>query len=160
MIGDPRGDATSLNGLNNLGNGYKPAGEDADNYIAPIIKIASSYGKTVVLNYENAQKRCAAYQENGYPAGRWRLPTKAEINFLMNLSDLNKIPTLFNPQTSFYWAAGHLGFNGDDFTDYTNRTTATGYTRCVYDVWYWGDGQHQLTSWNGYKTDYDSTYDE
>ena len=77
MIGDPRGDATSLNGLNNLGNGYKPAGEDADNYIAPIIKIASSYGKTVVLNYENAQKRCAAYQENGYPAGRWRLPTKA-----------------------------------------------------------------------------------
>lgn len=160
MIGDPRGDATSLNGLNNLGDDYKPAGEDSDNYIAPIIKIASSYGKTVVLNYENAQKRCAAYQENGYPAGRWRLPTKAEINFLMNLSDLNKIPTLFNPQTSFYWAAGHLGFNGDDFTDYTNNTRATGYTRCVYDVWYWGDGQHQLTSWNGYKTDYDSTYDE
>lgn len=180
VIADPRGSATSLSNINGLSD-YRPAAEDTQNAIAPIIKIASSYGKTAPLTYENAVKHCAVYQENGYPAGRWRLPTKSEINFLVNLSENNKIPSLFSPSASnLYWAAGQLGYGANGFVDlssatyqstnitgggtgavaYVGSTRYAVYTRCVYDVWYWGDGQHQMTSWNGYKTDYDSTYDE
>ena len=172
QIADPRGPASTPSGLNNITN-YRPAAENTQDCIAPVIKVASSYGKTSSTRYEKAVLRCAAYQENGYPAGRWRLPTKAEINFLVNLSQIGKIPSLFDPTaTDLYWAAGKLGYGSSGFIDlndatannnattYTkNNTTYEVWTRCVYDVWYWGNGQHQMTTWSGYKTDYDNNYD-
>ena len=186
VIGDPRiGTTTAVTGLNGLSN-YKPAADDTQNVIAPVFKIASSYGKTTTLWYENSKTRCAAYQENGYPAGRWRLPTVAEIQFLVSLSDNNKIPSLFSANRSYfnnqynisyYWAGGNYGYGPYEALDFTGRTTTTSYngysynfsythngqttnyhcvyTRCVYDVWYWGeepDSDH-LTSWGGYQTD-------
>ena len=39
------------------------------------------------MSFAQAEKRCAAYQENGYPAGRWRVPTEAEIWFMANRSN-------------------------------------------------------------------------
>ena len=171
VIGDPRSTtASNLNsGINGLNN-YKPTAENTQNVIAPVFKIASSYGKTQNMTYEGAQKRCAAYQENGYPAGRWRLPTKAEIEYLMTLSDKEKIPTLFDPEaTAGYWAGGKLFMvknnNGLQFVDANGTTpnnksysiggtTYNVWARCVYDVWYWGDEKDNdhMTTWGGYQT--------
>ena len=168
-IGDPRS-ATSTNlgsGITGLNN-YKPTADDTQDIIAPVFKIASSYGKTSYLTYEGAQKRCAAYQENGYPAGRWRLPTAAEINYIMTLSEQGKIPSLFNPEeddTDGYWAGGYKIRAYSGFKDATGITPSNRqynidgvsgfvvYARCVYDVWFWSDTQDtaHLTSWGGWK---------
>lgn len=67
-----------------------------ENFIAPRLRVASSYGSVAgQLTRVEARRRCATYQEAGYPAGRWRLPTKAEITFISNLSRMGRIPTLF-----------------------------------------------------------------
>lgn len=169
-IGDPRSATpSSLNsGITELDN-YKPAADNTQDIIAPVFRIASSYGKTQQMTYEGAQKRCAAYQENGYPAGRWRLPTQAEIEYLMTLSNMNKIPTLFDPEpTAGYWAggkifmiknnAGNLEFVNANGATPNNKQYSIGGTnyyvwaRCVYDEWYWGSAQVEpLTTWGGYK---------
>ncbi len=169
-IGDPRSPTPSnLNsGITQLDN-YRPTADDTQDIIAPVFRIASSYGRTNKMTYEGAQKRCAAYQENGYPAGRWRLPTKAEIEYLMTLSEKNKIPKLFDPEDwAGYWAGGKIFMILDgtlQFID-ANGVTPTSnnyyyniggknyqvWARCVYDEWYWGSEQVEpLTSWGGYK---------
>ncbi len=177
-IGDPRVQ-TGISGtapgsliyrLDGLSN-YKPSADNTTDIIAPVFRIASSYGKTQPMTYEGAVKRCAAYQENGYPAGRWRLPTRAEIEYIMTLSDKGKIPELFSPSgTAGYWAGGRLflaktGNNlvfrdANGVTPNNNRqysiggTTYSVYTRCVYDEWYWGDGKiGTADQWYGYNTD-------
>ncbi len=202
---------------------YVPAGDNTQNVIAPAFKIASSYGKTTLMNYTYAKERCAAYQENGYPAGRWRLPTAAEIDFVISLSENNHIPTLFGTGPEYdgssfdhyaaYWAGGGWAYcgkesviNGEKILDFSSDgtktsdsgtsytvTTPTGtgttyyatysgtqyshfvYTRCVYDIWYWGDApltnsgasatavtdangnvtdyNYEATQWLGYKMD-------
>lgn len=88
--------------------------------------------------FEMSQKRCASYQEGGYPAGRWRLPTMAEIAFIIRLQDEEVIPTMFNASTGNYWMAnGYLFDVGKVDTNPANNTTAG--VRCIYDAWYWGD---------------------
>ena len=48
--------------------------------------------------------RCAAYQEDGYPAGRWRLATYAELEFIAMLCAKDALPySLFG--ASDYWSA-------------------------------------------------------
>ena len=116
---------------------YRPTRTDAANVMAPIFKIASSYARTNSITFENAQKRCASYQENGYPAGRWRIPTAAEMEFITSLWGVGAIPSIFN---SAYWVADGRQYDyagGNGFTTSTSSTTV----RCVYDVWYWGDTQ-------------------
>ncbi len=186
VLGDPRGPATDeyssvLNG-GDTGDpltGYRPAAENTQNVISPKFISASSYGKTLPVTYEGAKKRCAAYQEYGYPAGRWRLPTEAEILFLQKLNTDNKIPSLFNPSTTNgYWAAGALlyvkdGSGNDIFVDLSGVTantnsigytvganTYTSYVRCVYDTWYWGENHSDDTNskWLGYKTSLSDTF--
>ncbi len=116
--------------------------------IAPYILISSSHLGQLSLNsetnnwgvtYEQAKRRCATYQEGGYPAGRWRLPTEAEIMFIVERQRNNDINTLFNDSsTSYYWAAsGYYYCNGNLYQS-TNSARA-GAARCVYDAWYWGD---------------------
>ena len=188
---------------NTVSSKYDPAGDDTQNVIAPAFKIASSYGKTTLMTYEHAKERCAAYQENGYPAGRWRLPTSAEIDFVISLSENEHIPTLFgcgrnnNEYGQFdhyaaYWSGGGWAYCGKDSiigglkqidlsssgskttngTNYTvsvptgNNTNYTVrynnknythyvYTRCVYDVWYWGEEQDSahMDTWGGFQMD-------
>ncbi len=176
VLGDPRADATDeysslLNGGNTANplTNYRPTDPDKQNVISPKFISASSYGKTYAVSYEGARKRCAAYQEHGYPAGRWRLPTKAEILFLQKLNTDNKIPKLYGTsQTAGYWAAGHLMFIQDnsgndtfetiDDADASGGTNAitynghSGYVRCVYDTWYWGEAPVSGTGWLGYQT--------
>lgn len=113
------------------------------NFIAPQFRIASQFGVTYTLNQlAKAQRRCASYQENGRPAGRWRLPTIAEIKFMANLSANGFIPYLFGESTATdvrYWcASGAISVNNR--TQKVSETTSTeNHVRCVYDEWYWGN---------------------
>ena len=78
-----RARALYRNGTNNRLRYYHPTDENnarTENMISPEFMIASSYGVcTTGISKEDARKRCASYQEDGYPAGRWRVPTAAEV---------------------------------------------------------------------------------
>lgn len=158
IIGDPRNPTpTKLSSLEKYGTTsqkglqsyLKTRGEtgterEYDRMIAPVFKIASSWGvvTTGSINYVQAQKRCASYQENGYPAGRWRIPTEGEIEFIVSLSNMGYIPKLFGgdyyASSKRYYIGGDEGtegkFGGTAGSNNGNRSV-----RCVYDVWYWGD---------------------
>lgn len=99
----PQGASLGTTGQRRLQH-YYPADETESgvNKIAPKFRIASSYGYIKAndgnfLTYREAQKRCASYQEDGLPAGRWRIPTKAEMEFMITLSNIEVIPSLFTP---------------------------------------------------------------
>lgn len=134
---------------------YHPTDEtDAltKNMISPEFMVASSYGVcTTGRTRVEARRRCASYQEDGYPAGRWRLPTKAEIEYIVRLSSWGIIPYLFGnndintDSPSPYWSAnGLVSVNNysqlsedQHVTDGGDESRAS--VRCVYDLWYWTD---------------------
>lgn len=121
--------------------------QSTKNMISPQFMIASSYGKTESQNKANARNRCATYQEDGYPAGRWRIPTEAEIQYIVQLSAWGVIPCLFGyenqNQTATYWSAnGAVAVNDYAGTakPVDNVNVSSSYSvRCVYDTWYWTD---------------------
>ena len=134
---------------------YPASSENTEDMIAPKIRVASSYGVCSVgdggLNGEDsALLRCATYQEDGIPAGRWRLPTLAEVEFICTLSSLGRIPYLFGyNRESQYWGynAYYHTANGtirvensrqavEEYSDAPINETSV---RCVYDEWFWGD---------------------
>lgn len=140
--------------------------EENTNTIAPKFRICSSYGGTSpYLTREMARRRAAAYQELGYAAGRWRLPTFGEVKFVMDLAQQYKIPRLFGRDTGawYYWCAqgavlvprrgdtttvprivANPAQNGTPSGGSSAVTPFTGnnyrdHARFVYDEWYWGD---------------------
>lgn len=139
-IGDPRTSEpvtlsymTQKDASNNSLDNYHPTDNNAMDVIAPSFIISSSWSITSSMrsnNFQNALRRCASYQENGYPAGRWRLPTRAEIEFVMSLSNKGYIPALFDG-TYFDGAGNGYTSSGDSKDQYG--------VRCVYDLWFWGD---------------------
>ena len=141
---------------NTVSTKYKAASQNAGNIIAPAFKIASSYGKTTRMSSERAKERCASYQENGYPAGRWRLPTSAEVLFVRNLSRYQHIPTLFQTNVNDgYWTADGYIYSATEYGDITTSTADTRSVRCVYDIWYWGEEPYtaNATTWLGFQMD-------
>ena len=141
-IGDPRSETyyqfrSELNATQ-----YKATREDAENIISPIYKIASSWGQTSTISENQALKRCASYQEAGYPAGRWRIPTKAEVEYIINLSEDGKIPRLFNVNGNYWTSTGVYNTS----SGMTERNSA--FVRCVYDVWYWGNQTIETDEYN------------
>lgn len=107
------------------------------NMLAPKFRIASSHGVTQKVSHTDARNRAATYQEDGYPAGRWRVPTMAEVQFIINLSADGKIPTLFNNGSAYWCANGQVTpLTGGGFTPNVG-TSGTYAVRCVYDDWYW-----------------------
>jgi hypothetical protein len=106
--------------------------------IAPQFFISSGWNSSISVSFEVAQKRAATYQEAGYSAGRWRLPTEAEIMFITARQREGVIPVLFAmDNSSYYWASsGRLYRNGQFYNASQNRNQ--GYMRFVYDTWYWG----------------------
>ena len=129
---------------------YNPTRTDneSENIIAPKFRMGSSYSK---LLYEIALpphrdmfKRCATYQEQGYPAGRWRLPTVAELKFVQQLSIEKKIPHLFQGNNQYCAATGVYKYVFDENNPNIPGTieklnTNVGVVRPFYDDWYWGD---------------------
>ena len=105
--------------------------------IAPSFKVSSAWGQCSQdgVTFSNAQKRAATYQENGYAAGRWRLPTEAEIMFVAYMQSQGNIPTLFIDGAN-YWASSGRYYNSGNFYDAGSNVQC--YVRTVYDTWYWG----------------------
>lgn len=106
--------------------------------IAPKLKVASSYGVCGQITYKEAQRRCASYQEMDCPAGRWRIPTIAEMEFIINLSNEKKIPALYtNTRDVYYWSAQGRVISNDINENPTPDMDGSAAVRCVYDEWYW-----------------------
>ena len=154
VLGDSRvstgGTLSNIDGLTK----YRASRTDVNSIVSPGFMIASSYGKTLPLaDINRAKERCASYQENGYPAGRWRVPTEGEIEFLVQLSNNKFIPSLFEGR---YWAASGRYFSSTN-NSFGNYTGGYGINapavRCVYDVWYWGEEPYQkdATTWLGFQ---------
>lgn len=141
---------------------YYPADDSelAKSKIAPKFRIASSYGRTDPLSFDNARKRCASYQEDGIPAGRWRIPTKAEIEYIIKLSTIEVIPSLFEEErVGSYSEGAYFSADGGVVYPWTNGTVGyktktevqngsegarvTNWVRCVYDEWYWGESKSE-----------------
>ena len=127
--------------------GYRGAitGDVSEHLIAPQMLFSSSYisnGENNVNTYNyltNGKYRCAGYQENGYPAGRWRLPTPAEILYVGRLGAEGKVEGIFVNNVVYLSSNGgyrYLESNGGSVTK-EGDTSAT--LRCVYDLWYWKD---------------------
>lgn len=148
-IGDPRSE--SHYDFNNRldATEYRETRADAEDVIAPAYKVASSWGKTTSLGYDAARKRCASYQEAGYPAGRWRIPTKAEVEYIVSLSEAQKIPRLFGERgdDTDYWVSSGV-YNTDNGYDSGTSDRYNVYVRCVYDVWYWGNQTIETDEYN------------
>lgn len=145
--------APSIQGTDRRLTYYYPVDRNASNIIAPKFRVASSRGTTQPVTYANAFRRCASYQEYGYPAGRWRVPTAAEIQYITKLSTDGMIERLFgtsnNNETSDYWCNdGYITvYDGTNAASKTPPVLHPGVTsknsntwvRCVYDDWYWDD---------------------
>ena len=120
---------------------YYPTEKSArtENMVAPSYRISSKFsgiefGK---LDKKYAEYRCAAFQEDGFPAGRWRLPTKAEVNFIGQLSAKGFIEFLFNNGDTYWSANGPIRINGGSVVDVDETSETVALLRCVYDSWYW-----------------------
>lgn len=122
---------------------YYPGSELAEkaNVVGPKVTIASYHAYNAhELTKAEARKRCAAYQQYGYPAGRWRLPTKGEVEIFRYLEKKNIIKDPYGG-TPFWCTQGST--NGSVQNDGTvdvntgRSDTYTCYSRCVYDTWYW-----------------------
>lgn len=119
---------------------YYSTRTDVSNFIAPKFRIASSRGKcSGDMDYNDAKKRCAAYQEYGYPAGRWRIPSEAELEYIAKLSSKGKIPHLFSDSKNYWTATGKSTYHNNGTIDNTSSIKGNAYVRCVYDEWYWTD---------------------
>ena len=121
---------------------YRPTddSERTRNMLAPGYRISTKLGGTEFgnLTREQAMWRCAGYQEDGFPGGRWRIPTMSEIKFIAQLSAKGVFESMFK---GVYWSAnGAVNVNKDAGT-VTTSTNTTALLRCVYDAWYWGDEQ-------------------
>ena len=154
-IGDPRVKASSvysnfsLNGYytSRYGRGNWSSPGDilictqiaADqNFIAPRFLVSSALNANEQISFEDAVKRGATYQEAGYPAGRWRLPTEAEMAFIVARQKDRIIPVLY-ATNSVYWAGSgrQLSISGNSLSFETGSGDHS--MRFVYDLWYWGD---------------------
>ena len=85
---------------------------------------------------EQALYRCATYQEDGFPAGRWRLPTKGEIKFIAMLSANKAFTFLFSLNGEYWSANGAIRVSSGKVED---SASTKALPRCVYDSWYWDD---------------------
>ena len=125
--------------------------------IAPQFFVSSGWNSSTSLSFADAQKRAATYQEAGYSAGRWRLPTEAEIMFITARQREGVIPTLFGSSAPYWAASGRVYFDGAFYdADHVRSTNGssyayggyvyasglsdngTAYMRFAYDTWYWG----------------------
>lgn len=122
------------------------ASERTRNMLAPSYRICSKFGGTEFgdITLEYARYRCAAYQEDGFPAGRWRVPTQAEVSFIAQLSANGAFDVLFNVGGRYWSANGAVLVNANGVTPVSNNTALL---RCVYDTWYWGEDQSEYDAW-------------
>ena len=132
--------------------------------IAPMLLVSSALNANETLTFPNVVKRGATYQEAGYPAGRWRLPTEAEIAFIVARQKEGVIPTLY-ATNSDYWAGSGRLVNipsaANASITFSNPASASTTQSCryVYDLWYWGEDPSTTNQYhpNGHLYDYDAS---
>lgn len=115
--------------------------ENAENLVAPEFIIASFCATCTnadgnIYPEDSGYYRCASYQEAGYPAGRWRIPTTAELEVVGKLCAQGKLPQIFQNGEEYPSSSGIFTNNNGSFTPTTSAATSI---RCVYDTWYWKD---------------------
>lgn len=163
LIGDPRSKVSDIN-LNNDNwdmidswqaddsgrklEYYYPTANNRDGkdpnifqVISPKFRVASFLGGySNGCTPEGAAMRCASYQEAGYPAGRWRLPTTAEIQFVISLQQKGAIQNIFYGGNYYYSSTDQVRNQStiDIRAIQWEQSGFTGSVRCVYDEWYWG----------------------
>lgn len=120
------------------------------NMIAPHFLVSSGLNANGGLSWEQVVKRAATYQEAGYPAGRWRLPTEAEMAFIVARQKDGTIPNLYATNTT-YWSGSGRVLDMDSSTPdnlvFRNRTNSDKMSaRFVYDLWYWGNNPASTTN--------------
>ena len=119
--------------------------EGSDNLVAPAFIVASflstcQNADQYLYPEDSAYYRCASYQEAGYPAGRWRIPTTAELDVIGKLCAQNKLPSIFTNNQNYPSASGIFKYTKVNGTGSFNPTTSNATSvRCVYDTWYWRD---------------------
>lgn len=111
------------------------------------------------ITSKGAEMRCATFQEDGYPAGRWRLPTEAEIMFVVDLQKARVITDVFYGSSEYFSATEvnnttryKISYPQNGTPSWSSATT--GSVRCVYDEWYWGSEREakENPDWNGSHT--------
>ena len=134
----------------NTMSGYRATilGEPSRNLVAPEFMMASAYG-VYDINRDSSRGdlyaetsttyRCAAYQESGYPAGRWRVPTPAELEVVGKLCSEGKLASIFYNNTTYASSDGPYTYNSDGTFSKVEGRTVSQSVRCVYDTWYWTD---------------------
>lgn len=141
---------------------YYPTSKDSGMYrvVAPKFRISSFFGGySSNCNSEGAAMRCASYQEDGYPAGRWRVPTTAEVAFIVSLQQQEVIQDIFykNSQgvyNDYYSSTDLVNGAGNIKLGHDNNRHSV---RCVYDDWYWGSEPAARTN-NAYNGGYEFTW--
>ncbi len=142
---------------------YYPTMKDGDIFriISPKFRVASFHGGySSACTPEGAAMRCASYQEEGLPAGRWRLPTTAEIMFVISLQQKDLIQDIFYGANYYYSSTHQVRNNGGTAPDVRVTPTANGTkgsVRCIYDEWYWGT-QPEARANNSYPGGYEFTW--
>jgi hypothetical protein len=139
--------ATDVNGNVRYLEHYYPTSTEKNSYqvIAPKFRIASKLGGYSECAPGGAALRCASYQEHGFPAGRWRLPTTAEILYIVELQGLGKIQQLFYGGNTYFSATDRIKVKSDNSYEW-NTDTGNASVRCVYDEWYWGSEREAIAN--------------
>ena len=115
--------------------------EEDRNIIAPKLLVSSALNALTAseLTFDMAVKRAATYQEAGYPAGRWRIPSEAEMAFIVARQNDGIIPVLYATGTA-YWAGSGRTLTPQNGGNISFANGSGGHSvRYVYDLWYWGD---------------------
>lgn len=131
-------------------HGSNESGKDdkSNKLISPEFIIASQKGVTRVINQATAFARCEIYYEFTYGSGEmfenkgyWRVPTKAELEYIDALQDDPNSAVKKLLEGTAYMSA----FGGENklYNFYTNIWMSKyplyewgeGYTRCVFDTW-------------------------
>ena len=133
--------------------------EEDRNIIAPRILVSSGLNANTGLTFDQVVKRGATYQEAGYPAGRWRLPSEAEIAFIVARQRDGVIPALYATGTDYWAGSGRLvtvPSNATSPITFKDDDGSTHSCRFVYDLWYWGDDAAATNVYhpNGHVIDY------
>lgn len=128
-------------------SGIMTTGTDdlSNNMISPQFVIASQRGITLQREWTCALDRCKAYREGPYVKGKWRIPTKAEIQIVDMIQDdpNSAVKTLLIGNE--YWSARSSVSNNVRTSDsYRFRGTGGNYfyttsgnfpVRCITDTW-------------------------
>lgn len=137
VLGDP---SIIESGTNRMITGTD---EISNNIISPQFVIASQRGITLPREWSCALSRCKAYREGPYAGGKWRIPTKAEIQIVDMIQDdpNSAVKTLLIG--SEYWSGrSDLPTNGSRSYSYRFSTNVFNSSnngnfpvRCITDSW-------------------------